>query len=73
MVLLSSRRTPRVLRYSGYLLASDKHFAYGAITLSRLIFQKTSAMLVNITLLQVRTPVLFLTLVWAVPRSLAAT
>ena len=55
------------------LARASKHFAYGAITLFRLVFQKTSAMFVIVTLLQVRTPRLFLILVWAVTLSLAAT
>ena len=55
------------------LARAYKHFTYGAITLFRLVFQKTSAMFDRVTLLQVRTPMLFLTLVWPVARSLAAT
>ena len=55
------------------LARASKHFAYGAITLFRLVFQKTSAMFARVTLLQVRTPRLFLILVWAVTLSLAAT
>ena len=39
MVLTYSHRIPRVLCYSGTLLASAKHFVYGTVTLFRETFQ----------------------------------
>ena len=46
MVLLSSVRIPRVPTYSGYPCPSHD-FAYGAVTLFRCAFQRSSAILIG--------------------------
>ena len=70
MVPPYSLRIPRVRRYSGYRSLPSR-FAYEAITLCRRVSQLV--LLQFSMLLSVRTPKLFPTSVWPLPRSLATT
>ena len=72
MVLLPSVRIPRVPTYSGFLLASDWPFVYGAFTLFDRIFQFSSTRS-SVHFSQVLTRHIFLYVVWALPISLATT
>ena len=70
MVSAPSHKVSRVSWYSGYRLVIFR-FAYGAVTLSRWSFQDHSAKLIE-SILQSE-PHGARTMVWALPRSLAAT
>ena len=72
MVLLPSVRIPRVPTYSGFLLALDQSFVYGAFTLSDRTFQFCSTRS-SFRFPQVLTRYIFLYIVWAPPISLATT
>ena len=70
MVPAYSLKVPRVSRYSGYCYVNSS-FVYGAITLSGRLFQNRSTKLVESRMQS--EPQHARTLVWALPRSLAAT
>ena len=70
MVSARSDRVPRVPSYSGYRLV-NLNFAYGAFTLSGLLSQNSSAILVESIMRS--EPRSARTSVWPLPRSLAAT
>ena len=72
MVLPYSVRIPRVPTYSGFLLAPDWPFVYGAFTLFDRIFQFSSTRS-SVHFSQVLTRHIFLYVVWALPISLATT
>ena len=70
MVSARSDRVPRVPSYSGYRHVNS-NFAYGAFTLSGLLSQNSSAILVESIMRS--EPRSARTSVWPLPRSLAAT
>ena len=70
MVPPYSHRVSRVRRYSGYSQPTQS-FAYGTLTLFR--WPSQTILLNLIVLYAVRTPKVFLPLVWPLPRSLATT
>ena len=70
MVPPVSHRIPRVRRYSGYC-SLPCLFVYGTLTLFRLPSQ--TIQLTYIIHVPVRTPIIFLSSVWPLPRSLATT
>ena len=70
MVHPYSLRIPRVRRYSGFCSLLTV-FAYGTFTLSRLPSQ--TVQLTSTVHISVRTPLIFLSAVWPLPRSLATT
>ena len=70
MVPAHSHKVSRVSWYSGYRLA-DSSFAYGAFTLSGWLSQNHSARIIE-SIMQSE-PHGARTMVWALPRSLAAT
>ena len=70
MVPPYSHRVSRVRRYSGYSQPT-RLFAYGTLTLFR--WPSQTILLNLIVLYAVRTPKVFLPLVWPLPRSLATT
>ena len=73
MVLAHSYRIPRARYYSGFLLVIQHYFSYKTFTLFRAAFQPSSLTMLSFTLLQVLTPSILLSQVWALTRSLTTT